>query len=57
MRKLYPMQRRRSEGITGRCVKREKGNQNGIIREIYYERNYTIAKYGNVIMIAFVPCT
>jgi len=51
------MQRRRSEGITGRCVKREKGNQNGIIREIYYERNYTIAKYGNVIMIAFVPCT
>jgi len=42
------MQRRRSGGITGRRVKGWKEKQNGIIRDIYYERNHMIAKYGNV---------
>jgi hypothetical protein len=46
---------RRSGGITGRPIKREKENQNGIIRDVYYETNYMTAKYGNVSSHKTIP--
>jgi len=49
------IQGRRSGGITGRRIKREKENQNGIIRDICYERNYIIEIYGNVSSHKTIP--
>jgi hypothetical protein len=49
------MQGRGSGGITGRQVKREKENQNGIILDVYYETNYMIAKYGKVSSHKTIP--
>jgi len=48
-------QGRGSGGITGRQVKREKENQNGIILGVYYETNYMIAKYGKVSSHKTIP--
>jgi hypothetical protein len=49
------VQGRRSGGIKEIPVKREKENQNGIIRDVIYETNYMIAKYDKVSSHKTIP--